>query len=126
MQTSVLSAGGEIFLLDMGKPIKIYDLAKKMIILSGLSIKDKENPNGDIEIKITGLREGEKLYEELLVDDVSEKTIHPLIFKSNEKINRKENFWDQIDFLIESLENQNLNNVLEIVYELVPEWKKPI
>ena len=124
MQTSILSAGGEIFLLDMGKPVKIYDLAKQMIILSGLSIKNEENPNGDIEIKITGIRAGEKLYEELLIDDVSEKTMHPLIFKSNEKIKREENFWDQIEFLIDSLESQNLTNVLKLAQELVPEWEK--
>ena len=124
MQTTILSTGGEIFLLDMGKPIKIYELAKKMIILSGLSLKDEENPNGDIEIKIKGLRAGEKLYEELLIDDVSQKTIHPLIFKSNEKIKSQSDFWDQIDFLLESLTSQNLEKALKIAFELVPEWTR--
>ena len=99
MQTSILSAGGEIFLLDMGEPIKIYDLAKQMIILFFTFNKIyEENPNGDIEIKITGIRAFEKLYEELLIDDVSEKTIHPLIFKSNEKIKEKKIFGIRLTF----------------------------
>ena len=59
LQASVLSKGGDVFLLDMGKPVKIIDLAKEMIRLSGLKIKDKNNPNGDIEISISGLRSGE-------------------------------------------------------------------
>ena len=65
IQSASLTNGGEIFLLDMGEPIKIVDLAKNMIQLSGLRVKDKDNLNGDIEISITGLRPGEKLYEEL-------------------------------------------------------------
>ncbi|MCB1699028.1 MAG: polysaccharide biosynthesis protein, partial [Halioglobus sp.] len=60
--------GADIFLLDMGEPVKIIDLARQMVELSGLSVKDAETPDGDIEIHITGLREGEKLYEELLID----------------------------------------------------------
>ena len=69
----------------MGEPIKIIDLAKQMIKLSGLSIKTNKNPDGDIEIVSTGLRTGEKLYEELLIDAKSEKTPHPLIYKGFEK-----------------------------------------
>ena len=71
IQSSVLSDGGDVFLLDMGEPILIKDLAMQMINLSGLTIKDKENPKGDIEIICTGLRPGEKLYEELLIEDNS-------------------------------------------------------
>ena len=84
IQSSVLSQGGDIFLLDMGDPVKIYDLAKQMVNLSGLSIKNKNNIEGDIEIIFTGLRPGEKLYEELLIDAEAEKTDHPLIFKAKE------------------------------------------
>ena len=81
IQASSLAKGGDVFVLDMGEPIKIYDLAEQMINLSGLKIKNLNNPNGDIEIKITGLRPGEKLYEELLIDGNPERTKHPLILQ---------------------------------------------
>ena len=85
MKSSQIAKGGEIFLLDMGNPIKIIDLAKKMVKLYGKSIKDIHNPLGEIEIKIIGLRPGEKLYEELLIEDNSIKTSHKLIYESIEK-----------------------------------------
>ena len=69
----------------MGKSVKIKDLVVKLIKLSGLQVKDKNNPKGDIEIKITGLRPGEKLYEELLIDAKTNSTDHPLIFRAKEK-----------------------------------------
>ena len=84
IQSSVLSKGGDIFLLDMGNQMKIIDLAKQMIRLSGLSIKDNSNQNGDIEIIFTGLRPGEKLYEELLINAESEETPNPRIYKAYE------------------------------------------
>ena len=65
IETHTIAENGDIFILDMGDPVSIYDIAKKMITLSGMTIKDQENPNGDIEIVITGIREGEKLEEEL-------------------------------------------------------------
>ncbi|EJS89362.1 Rfb, partial [Pasteurella multocida subsp. multocida str. Anand1_cattle] len=67
IQAGAMAKGGDVFILDMGEPVKILELAKKLILLSGLSIKNENNPNGDIEIKFTGLRPGEKLYEELLI-----------------------------------------------------------
>ena len=84
IQAGAMAEGGDVFVLDMGEPIKIYDLAVKMIELAGLSKKDFVHEQGDIEIKITGLRPGEKLYEELLLSDSPKKTIHPRIFKSDE------------------------------------------
>ena len=75
----------------MGKPIKILNLAKQMIRLSGLTIKDEDNLNGDLEIIFTGLRPGEKLYEELLIDNNSKSTIHPLIYKAEESYINHEN-----------------------------------
>jgi FlaA1/EpsC-like NDP-sugar epimerase len=63
-----MAKGGEVFVLDMGESVKIMDLARRMIELSGLTVKDEQNPDGDIEIEITGLRPGEKLYEELLIN----------------------------------------------------------
>lgn len=85
IQSGAMAEGGDVFLLDMGVPVRIYDLATRMIELSGLNIKNSENPDGDIEIVITGLRPGEKLYEELLISDNPIKTIHPRIYKAHEK-----------------------------------------
>ena len=124
LQTSYLSEGGDVFLLDMGKPVKIIDLAKQMIKLSGLSIRDENNSNGDIAIEIIGLRHGEKLYEELLIDGKSEKTIHPLIFKAIESFIP----FDELSVKLETLEScllgNNLDQTLLILKELVPEWEK--
>ena len=86
LETTILVTKTNIFVLDMGQPIKIIELAKKVINLSGFTIKDELNPNGDIEIKIIGLRPGEKLYEELFIDDKFLKTKHKNIFEANEEI----------------------------------------
>ena len=76
IQAGAMAKGGDVFILDMGEPVKIVDLAKNLIQLSGLSVKDENNPKGDIEITYTGLRPGEKLYEELLIGgDNVRKTI---------------------------------------------------
>ena len=107
----------------MGKPVKIYDLAKKMIKLSGLKIKDNNNPDGDIEIINTGLRPGEKLFEELLIDGNSSSTKHPLIFKSKEKLSNHELLWENIQNLEKSLNKNELKKVLRILNLLVPEWE---
>ena len=84
IQAGAMAAGGDVFLLDMGKSIKIMDLARRMIELSGLTVRDGENPAGDIAIEVTGLRPGEKLYEELLIGDTPAPTAHPMIMKSLE------------------------------------------
>ena len=84
IQAGAMAKGGDVFLLDMGQPVKITDLARRMIELSGLRIKDEQNPEGDIEIEITGLRPGEKLYEELLIGDDPQPTTHPRIMKAHE------------------------------------------
>lgn len=84
IQASAMGEGGDVFVLDMGEPVQILELAKKMIHLSGLSIRDGTNPSGDIEISFTGLRPGEKLYEELLIGDNILPTDHPRILRANE------------------------------------------
>ncbi|WP_373746116.1 polysaccharide biosynthesis protein [Neisseria dentiae] len=84
IQAGAMGKGGDVFVLDMGESVKIIDLAKQMIRLSGLEVKDDQNPDGDIEIKITGLRPGEKLYEELLIGDEVQKTTHPRIMTASE------------------------------------------
>lgn len=85
IQAGAMAKGGDVFILDMGEPVKIVDLAKNLIQLSGLSVKDENNPKGDIEITYTGLRPGEKLYEELLIGgDNVRKTAHPRIMTAEE------------------------------------------
>lgn len=102
IQASSLASGGDVFLLDMGEPVKIFDLAKRMIELSGLEIKDLKNPEGDIEIKEVGLRPGEKLYEELLIDGVPLKTLHPRIFQSREDFLS----WHDLQLMLHELSNR--------------------
>jgi FlaA1/EpsC-like NDP-sugar epimerase len=85
IQAGAMGEGGDVFVLDMGEPVKIVDMAKRLIHLSGLQIKDEENPDGDIEIVYTGLRPGEKLYEELLIGENDQPTRHPLIMTANEE-----------------------------------------
>jgi len=124
IQTAALAKGGDLFLLDMGKSVKIYDLAKKMIRLSGLTIKDENNPDGDVEIKITGLRPGEKLYEELLVEKNSESTIHPLIFKAQDQKINSSFLFQKLNELELALLSNNESISLKILSEIIPEWSK--
>ena len=84
IQAGAMGQGGDVFVLDMGEPVKILDMAKRMIHLSGFEIKDKDNPDGDIEISYTGLRPGEKLYEELLIGENVKPTQHDLIMSAEE------------------------------------------
>jgi len=125
IQAGAMSNGGDVFLLDMGEPVKIYDLAVKMINFSGLQLKNKNNPKGDIEILITGLRPGEKLFEELLIEDNSLPTKHPKIFKA------KDNFlkWDQLKVEIDSLEKfifrNDVENISLILTKLVIGYNPP-
>lgn len=85
IQAGAMAKGGDVFVLDMGQPVKIIDLARRMVELSGLTVKDEEHPEGDIEIAVTGLRPGEKLYEELLIGDNPKLTVHPRIMKAHEE-----------------------------------------
>ena len=122
IQASVLSKGGDIFLLDMGNPVRIYDLAVKMINLSGFKLKDNKNPKGDIEITFTGIREGEKLFEELLINGNSQPTSHPLIYKAIENQLEPSYLWHKLDNLKETLTRHDKSKSLIILSELVKEW----
>ena len=122
LQAASLGRGGDVFLLDMGKPVKIYDLAVRMIALSGLTVKDKEHPNGDIEIQITGLRPGEKLYEELLIGDELQKTEHPRIFRAVEKSLPMQRMKELTGELVEALAKRDRAWVMRIIQEAVPEF----
>ena len=108
IQAGAMAKGGDVFVLDMGQSIKIIDLARRMIELSGLTVKDEQNPDGDIEIEITGLRPGEKLYEELLIGDNPKPTSHSRIMKAHEQFIP----WKELEGQLRSLEMAlNMNDV---------------
>lgn len=86
LQAGAMADGGEVFLLDMGEPVKIYDLARRIIELSGAALRDEANPDGDVAIEIVGLRSGEKLHEELLIGDKPTPTDHARIMRAREKM----------------------------------------
>lgn len=99
IQAGAMAHGGDVFVLDMGEPVKIHDLAHRMIELSGLTVQDEANPEGDVAIVITGLRPGEKLYEELLIGNRPESTPHPRIMKSHEEFLP----WSELQVRLEQL-----------------------
>ncbi|MDI1231264.1 MAG: nucleoside-diphosphate sugar epimerase/dehydratase [Methylobacter sp.] len=100
IQAGAMGQGGDVFVLDMGEPIRILDLAKRMIHLSGLEIKDNDHPAGEIEISFTGLRHGEKLYEELLIGDNVSETSHKRIMRAQEHVIA----WSELEKLLATLE----------------------
>ena len=124
LQAAVLAEGGDLFLLDMGDPVRILDLARQMVRLSGLHVRDAHNPDGDIEIRCTGLRPGEKLYEELLIDASSEPTAHPLIYRAREASLPPEHLWPQLDALEVAIARQDPISALALLSQLVPNWQR--
>jgi FlaA1/EpsC-like NDP-sugar epimerase len=120
IQAGAMAKGGDVFVLDMGQPVKIMDLACRIIELSGLQVKNAQNPDGDIDIEITGLRPGEKLYEELLIGDNPRPTSHPRIMKAHEE----HIGWVELEQKLRSLEMVlNINDVAVIrlmMQQLVP------
>ena len=119
IQAGALATGGDVFLLDMGEPIKIVDLARRMIELSGLEIKDVNNPNGDIEIEEIGLRPGEKLYEELLIAGAPGKTSHPRIFKSHEDYLAWDVFDEKLKAIQIAIEFNDQKTLITLLQSLV-------
>lgn len=126
LQASVLAQGGDLFLLDMGEPVRIKDLAEQMVRLSGLSVRDTQNPGGDIDIVCSGLRPGEKLYEELLIDAESQPTAHPLIFRAEERSIPPAQLWPRLSALERAIQCRDVQAALELLGELVPEWQRTI
>ena len=126
IQSMVLAEGGEVFLLDMGEPVKIYDLARQMVKLSGLNIRNETKKSNDIEIITTGLRPGEKLYEELLIDSKAVRTKHDLIFKANERSLSPAFLWSKLNELEIEINNNNIENALKKLKQLIPEWQTNI
>ena len=124
IQSAVLARGGDLFLLDMGEPVRIKSLAEQMVRLSGLSLRDAAHPEGDIEIVCTGLRPGEKLYEELLIDAASEPTAHPLIFRASEPGVPPEQLWPLMERMEAAIARHDISAALDLLAELVPEWRR--
>jgi len=122
IQAGGMAEGGEVYVLDMGEPIKIYDLARTMIHLSGLTVRDAIHPDGDIEICEIGLRKGEKLYEELLIGNSPRPTNHPRIMHARESHLGWEELAVAIDEMNISLELGERERSLELLSQLVPEY----
>ena len=118
IQAGAMGQGGDVFVLDMGESVKIVDLAKRLINLNGFEVKDKNNPNGDIEIIFTGLRAGEKLYEELLIGDKVGKTDHQQILRAEEEFIEKEELERFFEELIEA-EKKNDVFALKEIFKIV-------
>lgn len=120
IQAGAMAQGGDVFVLDMGQPVKIIDLARHLIELSGLTVKNEANPNGDIGIEITGLRPGEKLYEELLIGDNPMPTSHPLIMKANEDFLLWTELESKLDALNIALSTNDVAVIRLMIQRLVP------
>lgn len=118
IQAGTMGKGGDVFVLDMGEPVKIVDLALRMIHLSGLSVRDVANPEGDIEIQYTGLRPGEKLFEELLIGDNVFATEHPRIFRALEQSVS----WHEMEVFLNNLntacENDDARRIKSMLHEM--------
>lgn len=115
IQAGAMSSGGEVFVLDMGEQIKIIDLAKRMIRLSGMEVRDEDHPKGDIEIEITGLRHGEKLYEELLLGNELIPTQHKRIFQAHEEgipWVKIKSILDELSLAIQSRDQDLIRNIM--------------
>jgi FlaA1/EpsC-like NDP-sugar epimerase len=123
IQAGSMAEKCEVFVLDMGKSIKIKDLIDKMIKLSGLSIKNSKNLDGDIEVKITGLRPGEKLYEELLIGDNPQKTYHEKIKKAQDPFIPLNKLKSDLDNLFNLIEENNVEEVKNMLSKLVPSYQ---
>jgi FlaA1/EpsC-like NDP-sugar epimerase len=119
IQAGAIAKGGDVFVLDMGESVKIADLARRMIELSGLSLRDESNPEGDIEIVVTGLRPGEKLYEELMLGDNPQPTLHPKIQRAQDPFIP----WDQLETDLNTLKillgHNNVEMIIAVLQKLV-------
>ncbi|WAF84200.1 polysaccharide biosynthesis protein [Metapseudomonas otitidis] len=119
IQAGSMGQGGDVFVLDMGQPVKIAELAEKMIRLSGLSVRNEDDPSGDIAIEFTGLRPGEKLYEELLIGENVSTTDHPMIMRANEEHLPWEDLKTVIERLLGAVERDDYRVVRQILRETV-------
>lgn len=116
IQAGAMASGGEVYLLDMGEPVKIIDLARRMVELSGLSIRD-------IDITETGLRSGEKLYEELLIGNNAEPTSNARIYKANEHFISWSELKKALDLFQTAIVNNDIENIKQYLKRFVPEYQ---
>ncbi len=126
IQAGALASSGDLFLLEMGEPVKIVDLAHKMIELSGLTLRTSKNPEGDIEISYTGLRPGEKLYEELLIGNHSVPSANPRIFKTREHFIPWHLLQSELDHLVAAFNSNEAQNIKLLLKQLIPEYQPSI
>jgi FlaA1/EpsC-like NDP-sugar epimerase len=126
IQAGALAGDGEVLLLDMGEPVRIIDLARLMIELSGLSVADDDNPDGEIAFEEIGLRPGEKLIEELLIGGDCEGTAHPRIVKARESMLSWRSLEEQLRKLMGALDDADSEAAIAMLRELVPEFRSPI
>lgn len=122
IQAGAISSGGDVYLLDMGQPVKIMDLAKKLVEISGLEVRDHNNPNGDIEIKISSLMPGEKLYEEMLINNQLEFTEHQKIYKGNEIFLPWADLVINLEDLHHACRASDYQMIKKYLMEMVPEY----
>jgi FlaA1/EpsC-like NDP-sugar epimerase len=118
-----MAEGGDIFLLDMGEPVKVKDLARAMIELSGLTIRDESNPDGDIEITEIGLRPGEKLYEELLIQEGGHPTSHPRIVRARESMIDWLHLQQRLQEMGEAIDRGDDDAAMNLLRLLVPGFR---
>ena len=123
LQATGMAQGGEVFVLDMGEPVKLVDLARQMVGLSGCSVRDNQNPNGDIAIIFTGIRPGEKLFEELLLSDSDQSTSHPLIRRAEERRIAAAELYGLISELEQALKAWDTPKAVETLKFLVTEYE---
>jgi FlaA1/EpsC-like NDP-sugar epimerase len=123
IQAGAMATGGDVFVLDMGEPVKIADLARMMVKLSGLTVRDEENPSGDIEIRMIGMRPGEKLYEELLIGDDPQPTKHPRIMRANEPFLAWPALNAEIGKLAKAVGRNEAHELLAMLRALVPGYR---
>lgn len=123
IQAGAMAKGGDVFVLDMGEPVRIIDLAKRMVELSGLGLKDASNPTGDIEIQVTGLRPGEKMYEELLIGDNPLPTPHTRIMKANEDFLPWDQLQPKLNELNQVLDINDVPRIRALLKDLVPGYQ---
>ena len=123
IQAGAMGTGGDVFVLDMGEPVRIHDLAVKMIHLSGLEVKDESHLDGDIEIKYTGLRAGEKLYEELLIGDNVSETDNPLIMRAQEEMLAWDELKPVLDELSGAIDSCDHEKLRKLLIQIVPDFK---
>jgi FlaA1/EpsC-like NDP-sugar epimerase len=115
IQAGAMATGGEVFVLEMGTPVKIDDLARTMIRLSGLEVRDEAHPEGDVDIEYVGLRPGEKLYEELLIGENATGTNHPRIFKTSEPILTYEELMSALERLEDAIQRVDVTELQDML-----------